>query len=258
MTRGSVSSSNRPTWPPWSTGARGPPRASPELFVEHGRRDVVDAMAQVREFLRQLLRRHALFGHPDILCLAYNGPDAVTSGGCRRRESAMFRQSALGGALIGLLAMSALAAGQTQTPRAVPMGGTVRDLNGQPVPGASVILQRRATTATGGSSLQLVAEARTDEHGAFSLGVVPLENGDAVSVGNDRASRLRSIARWHEHDRRRRDVQRASSGKPARVHRRAHSSAVALLAHLRPARRPACELTLVRGGPSPGSSTRQR
>ena len=67
----------------------------------------------------------------------------------------MFRRSALGGALIGLLAMSALAAGQTQTPRAVPMGGTVRDLNGQPVPGASVILQRRATTATGGSSLQL-------------------------------------------------------------------------------------------------------
>ena len=55
------------------------------------------------------------------------------------------------------------------------MGGTVRDVNGQPVPGASVILQRRATTATGGSSLQLVAEARTDERGAFSLGVVPLE-----------------------------------------------------------------------------------
>ena len=55
---------------------------SPELLVEHGRGDVVDTMAQVLEFLRQL-PRHPLSGHADILCLAYNGPDAVTSGGCQ-------------------------------------------------------------------------------------------------------------------------------------------------------------------------------
>jgi hypothetical protein len=85
----------------------------------------------------------------------------------------MFRRSLLVLAVGSVLALGSLI--EAQTPRhTIPMGGTVVDLQGIPVGGADVFFNRRSTFASGGTTVEMVASARTDPQGGFSFGSVPL------------------------------------------------------------------------------------
>ena len=62
--------------------------------------------------------------------------------------------------------------------QALPMSGTVINYpSGTPVAGAHVVLMRSATHAqTNGESVEILAQAQTDERGQFSFGPVTLKS----------------------------------------------------------------------------------
>jgi hypothetical protein len=110
---------------------------------------------------------------------------------------------------ITALVLSVLTVGSfslAQSSRAVmPMGGAVIDSQGRPLVGAQVVLVRHATLATGARHYQTVAQAQTDNRGAFSFGSValdtsvsfPLETGmslDFAVVQDKKEQRIADIS----------------------------------------------------------------
>ena len=87
----------------------------------------------------------------------------------------MQRALILAGIVVGMATLGVRAASNTTPPLVVPMSGSIVDAQNQPVAGADVILERQATSATGGQSLQTVASGRTDARGGFTLDVVSLD-----------------------------------------------------------------------------------
>lgn len=109
---------------------------------------------------------------------------------------------------LGILAvaMAVLAVGSFSTAQnsrqMLPMSGAVVDLQGSPVAGVNVLLNRLATGARGARGFETVAQARTDAQGMFTFGSVrldtsvafPLETGVRFEYSVQQDNRQRPVA----------------------------------------------------------------